>query len=99
MFERENRRERILEARNREIRLKAKATGSESHLKGPKEDKANEHKAQAEADFYAIVEKVRAALYKLLFSSDIAFWDYSALSYLCGCIQRFPHQLLLTGLR
>ncbi|KAE8736682.1 hypothetical protein FOCC_FOCC017863 [Frankliniella occidentalis] len=57
MFERESRRERILEGKSREQRLKAKVHGSETAVKGPKTNQSAEFRAQAERDFFAIVNK------------------------------------------
>ena len=57
MFERESRRERILEGKSREQRLKAKVHGSDTAVK-PKTNQSAEFRAQAERDFFAIVNKV-----------------------------------------
>ena len=62
MFEREAHREKILEARNREIKLKQKQRASKMETEEITEEQKKEiliaELAQAEEEFFTIVEKV-----------------------------------------
>lgn len=64
MFERESRREKILEVRNREIRLKMKTKTSQVALNEEEDEKksvedlfADQHVQQAETEFYGVIKK------------------------------------------
>lgn len=60
MFERETKREKILEARQREIRLKERSRSEQSKedetVRDEGEDAAEQLIARAESDFYSLVE-------------------------------------------
>lgn len=59
MFERETKREKILEARQREIRLKERSRSEQSREDEAKEDREDDPEqliAKAESDFYSLVE-------------------------------------------
>lgn len=66
MFEREAHREKILEARNREIKLKQKQRASKLDIEDISEEQKKEiliaELAQAEEEFFSIVEKVIAQI-------------------------------------
>lgn len=73
MFERETKREKILEARQREIRLKERSRSQQSREEEPVQDESKDSPdqlmARAESDFFSAVEtelrktsKVRALL-------------------------------------
>lgn len=60
MFERETKREKILEARQREIRLKERSRSQQSREEETVQDESKENHdqliARAESDFYSAVE-------------------------------------------
>ncbi|XP_020904970.1 dynein intermediate chain 3, ciliary [Exaiptasia diaphana] len=63
MFERETKREKILETRHREMRLKERSKSSQDkeHEEKPEDDEEEDMVAKAEKDFFSIVETEKKA--------------------------------------
>lgn len=77
MFERETKREKILEARQREIRLKERSRSQQSREEEPVQDESEDGPdqliARAQSEFYSVVEtELRSDLSSNIQSRELA---------------------------
>lgn len=77
MFERETKREKILEARQREIRLKERSRSQQSREEEPVQDEGQDSPdqliARAQSEFYSVVEtELRSDLSSNIQSKQLA---------------------------
>lgn len=77
MFERETKREKILEARQREIRLKERSRSQQSREEEPVQDESKDSPdqliARAQSEFYSVVEtELRSDLSSNIQSKQLA---------------------------